>query len=154
MYSTVSIQIYISVIFNSQERDFGKILIIVGTLVCRQSSWLAANVFCEPRRHRNVIYVLFLLNTCESKMQFPLYTSVTREFWPLPSVQFIIVTICIFILIVLNIPFISDLKPDASTMNVMTSDWVDGVTKTNEKMVNLKPHAQVHLLSPVDKCKV
>lgn len=47
-----------------------------------------------------------------------------------------------------------DLKQEASTMNVMTSDWVAGVTNTNEKMVNLKPHAQVHLLSPVDKCKV
>ena len=28
------------------------------------------------------------------------------------------------------------------------------VTITQENMLSLKPHAQVHLLSPVDKCKV
>jgi len=39
-------------------------------------------------------------------------------------------------------------------MNIGTSDWVAGAAIAQENMVNLKPHAQVHLLSPVDKCKV
>ena len=48
----------------------------------------------------------------------------------------------------------------------LNSDWGTNTTTSQvdmdnqvlggqeEKLINMKPHAQVHLLSPVDKCKV